>query len=98
MKVIGKIRIFKNEFNGKVNYSTSISNKKEDGTYDKMYLSVQFKKGMETEGDIDIKDGFLSFFKTKEGLPKLKLVILDYAKEQSDFIDVPDGSAEELPF
>lgn len=96
MKVTGKTRIFKNEFNGKVNYSTSISNKKEDGTYDKMYLSVQFKKGMETEGDIDIKDGFLSFFKTKEGLPKLKLVILDYAKEQNDFIDVPDGS--DLPF
>lgn len=96
MKVLGTTRIFKNEFNGKVNYSTSISNKKEDGTYDKMYLSVQFKKGMETEGDIDIKDGFLSFFKTKDGLPKVKLIVLDYAKEQSDFIDVPDGS--DLPF
>jgi hypothetical protein len=96
MKVTGKTRIFKNEFNGRTNYSTSISNKKEDGTYDKMYLSVQFKRGMETEGDIDIKDGFLGFYKTKDGLPKVKLIVLDYTAEQSDFMAV--DSPENLPF
>lgn len=96
MKVLGKTRIFKDEYNGRTNYKTSISNKNAEGKYENMYISVQFKKGMETEGDIDVKDGFLSFYKTKEGLPKLKLVILDYAKEQNDFIDVPDGS--DLPF
>lgn len=96
MKVTGKTRIFKNEYNGRLNYTTSISNKKEDGTYENMYLSVQFKKGQETEGNIEIKDGFLSFYKTKEGLPKLKVVILDYAKEeQNDFTSIP---AEDLPF
>lgn len=96
MKVTGKTRIFKNEYNGRLNYTTSISNKKEDGTYEKMYLSVQFKKGQETEGNIEIKDGFLSFYKTKEGLPKLKVVILDYAKEeQNDFMSV---DSSDLPF
>lgn len=96
MKVTGKTRIFKNEYNGRVNYTTSISNKKEDGTYENMYLSTQFKKGQETEGNIEIKDGFLSFYKTKEGLPKLKVVILDYTKEeQNDFTSIP---AEDLPF
>jgi hypothetical protein len=96
MKVTGKTRIFKNEYNGRLNYTTSISNKKEDGTYEKMYLSVQFKKGQETEGNIEIKDGFLSFYKTKEGLPKLKVVILDYTKEDGDYITLP--SDEPLPF
>ena len=96
MKVTGKTRIFKNEYNGRTNYTTSISNKKEDGTYENMYLQVQFKKGMETEGNIDIKDGFLSFYKTKEGMPKIKLIILDYAKEQGDFETLsPDA---DLPF
>ena len=60
-----------------------------------MYLSVQFKKGMETEGDIDITDSFLSFYKTKEGQCKVKLVVLEY--NQNNFIDVPDD-AESLPF
>lgn len=96
MKVTGKTKVFKNEYDGRVNYSTSISNKKEDGTYEKMYLSVQFKKGQETEGNIEIKDGFLSFYKTKDGLPKVKVVILDYTKEEEDYITLP--SDEPLPF
>ena len=54
------------------------------------------------EGDkiavgIDIKDGFLSFFKTKEGLQKLKLVVLDYAKEQQDDFVALDNPSD-LPF
>jgi hypothetical protein len=96
MKVLGKTRIFKDEYNGRVNYKTSISNKNVEGKYENMYISVQFKKGMETEGDIDIKDGFLSFFKTKDGLPKVKLIVMDYTTEQSDFMSVP--ADETLPF
>ena len=96
MKVIGKTRIFKDEYNGRVNYKTSISNKNAEGKYENMYISVQFKKGMEVEGDIEIKDSFLSFFKTKDGLPKVKLVVLDYTPVQSDFETIsPDA---DLPF
>lgn len=96
MKVIGKTRVFKDEYNGNTYYKTSISNKNAEGKWENLYISVQFKKGMETEGDIEIKDSFLSFFKTKEGLSKIKLVVLDYAKEeQNDFMDI---NPAELPF
>ena len=98
MKVTGKARIFKNQYNGNTYYSTSISNKKEDGTYENMYLSTQFKKGMETEGNIEITDGFLTFFKDKNGMPKVKLVILDYTKEQQDDFMSVSMDESSLPF
>lgn len=81
MQVSGKTRIFKNEFGGNTFYKTSISRKLEDGTYENMTVNVQFRKGEETEGEIEIKDGFLTFYKDKNSMPKLKVVILDYAQE-----------------
>ena len=50
---------------------------------DKMYIDVQFKKGMEpdvTFCQIELVDAFFSMFKTKTGLAKPKLVILEYDK------------------
>ena len=97
MKVTGKTRVFKNDYNGNTYYTTSISNKKEDGTYENMYISIQFKKGMEVEGNIDITDSFLTFYKDKNGIPKIKLVIMEYTKAMTDdFVNVPID--EGLPF
>ena len=50
---------------------------------DRMYIDVNFKKGTEPEETflrIDIKDGFFSMYKTKTGLAKPKLVIMEYEK------------------
>ena len=57
--------------------------KNQDGEYDKMYLSVQLPKGVELENKtmIEITKGFMSFYKTKEGLPKLKIVVMDFETE-----------------
>ena len=85
MKVIGEIMLFKNDFG----YSTSISNKKQDGTYDNMAISVQFRKGdmdaqkIPNKTKINIKDGFLSFYNSTAGDKKVKLVILDYEIAES---------------
>ena len=81
MQVSGKTRIFKNEYNGNTFYNTSISRKLEDGTYKNMSVSVQFRKGEETEGEIEIKDGFLTFYEDKNGMSKVKVVVLEYAQD-----------------
>lgn len=50
---------------------------------DRMYIDVQFKKGKEPDSSfcrIDIKDAFFSMYKTKTGLAKPKLVIMEYEK------------------
>lgn len=97
LNINGKVIIYKNTYG----YSTAISNKNQEGQYDKMYVSVQLPKGAELENKtlIDITKGFLSFYKTKEGLPKLKLVIQEWEfiggiTQQNDFI----GTSDDLPF
>lgn len=48
---------------------------------EKMYIDVGFRKGQEPNQSfcqIKINEGFFSMYKTKTGLAKPKLVILDY--------------------
>lgn len=97
MNITGKTICYKNEYG----YSTAISNKKQDGTYERMYVSLQLPKGVEVENKtyIEITKGFLAFYKDKNGLPKIKIVALEIKqdepkqKEQADFYD-----SESLPF
>lgn len=81
MRINGEnVMIFKNE-NGR--YTTSISNKKEDGSYENAYLQVQFRKGVELENKtkINIKDAFLTFFRTQDDKTIYKIVVLDFEQE-----------------
>jgi len=99
MKVTEETMIFKND----IGYSTSISRKKEDGTYENMFIPVNFKKGVEVENKtkINITNGFLSFYKTKEGLAKIKLVVMDFTtedKQEEMFIPKDAEITDDLPF
>lgn len=108
MNVLGNVRIFKKELNGKELYSTSISSKNQNGDWDKMYLSVQLPRNvmLENNTDINITKGFLSFYKNTEGKPIPKIVIQEFqtkdemeerqAIEQEEFYQ--DNSLQTLPF
>lgn len=80
MNIIGETLIFRNEFG----YSTSISRKNQNGEYEKMYLSVQLPKGVELENKtkINITKSFLSFYKNKQGLPQVKIVVMEYKTDE----------------
>lgn len=93
LKVTGEIFIFKND---KGAYSTSISKKNEDGTYENMRISVNFRKGTELENKtkINVTNGFLSFWKNNQGLPQLKLVVLEFEKETNE----NENIESDLPF
>lgn len=96
MRINGETMIFKNEYG----YSTTISNKKQDGTYENMTIPVQFKKddveaqNIPTKTKINIKNGFLTFYIGKVGneeTKKVKAMILDYEivekKEEDNYQD-----------
>lgn len=79
-------------YNGQYGFSTLAKNGE-----DKMYIQVQFKKGTEPMGDsarIDIKEGFFSMYKDKNGLAKPKLVIMEYTEETATTTEYGD----DLPF
>lgn len=86
MQVIGKTMIFIKEYEGKNIYSTNISNKDINGKYTNMYINVQLPKGVEVENKtyIEITKGFLSFYKDKNGLPKVKIVVMEFQKENQE--------------
>lgn len=70
-----KLRVYKNQYG----YTTLAKNGD-----DKMYISIQFKKGAEPTADtadIIIKDAFFSMYKNKQGLSFPKLVIMEYEIE-----------------
>ena len=99
MKITEETMIFKND----IGYSTSISKKNEDGTYENMFIPVNFKKGIEVENKtkINILNGFLSFYKTKEGLTKIKLVVTEFtAEDKQEEMFIPNNAeiTDDLPF
>ena len=70
-----KLRVYKNQYG----FSTLAKNGE-----DKMYISVQFKKGTDPTtdtADIIIKDAFFSMYKNKQGVAFPKLVIMEYEVE-----------------
>lgn len=80
MNITGKTMIFKNQYG----YSTTISKKNQDGEYERMYVSVQLPKNIELENKtvIEITNGFLSFYNTKDELPKIKIVVMEFTTDE----------------
>ena len=80
MNITGKTICYKNDYG----YSTVISNKKQDGTYERMYLSLQLPKGVEVENKtyIEITKGFLAFYKDKNGMSKIKIIAMEIKKDE----------------
>lgn len=80
MNITEKTMIFKSQYG----YSTTISKKNQDGEYERMYVSVQLPKNIELENKtvIEITDGFLTFYNTKDGLPKIKIVVMEFTTNE----------------
>lgn len=67
MKVIfdRPIMIFKSEYNDRPVYKMGMSRKKQDGSYEKGYMLVRFKKDvvLENMAKINVNDNWLDFYK-----------------------------------
>jgi len=98
MNISGKCKLFRNDYENGISYSTTISNKNIEGKYENMYVTVQMPKGtnLENKTTIDITNGFLSNYKDKNGLMKIKLVVLDYDIEPEE--KPSEYTQDDLPF
>jgi hypothetical protein len=98
MNISGKAKIFSKEINGRNVYSTGLSNKREDGTYENMYIGVQLPKNviLANNTDIEIKKGFLSFYNDKNGIAHCKIIVLEFENLSQEEFQI--SSDDELPF
>lgn len=85
MDILGKTKIYRKDFDGKPVYSTSISKKLLDGKYESMYVQVQLPKDVELQDKtyINITKGFISWYHTKDGLPKMKFIVMEFETEDN---------------
>lgn len=103
--------IFRNEYNGKVSYSLGLSKKKQDGSYEKGYINVSFKKGVELQNQtkIKIKSAWLDFYKKdKATIPTIFINDFDIVetiptqklttKTESDFGQQIEITDDDLPW
>ena len=82
LNITGEQVIFKNKNN--TGYYTTTINKLEDGTFEKTFITVWFRKGVELDNftKINIKDGFLTHYSYQnedgETIKRFKLMIMDF--------------------
>lgn len=83
MNITGKCTIYAKEYNGKVLYSTKISQKNINGEWESMFINVQFLKNtnISDKTKIEVTKGFEGFYKDKNGLPHIKYIIQEYTTE-----------------
>lgn len=96
------VKVWKDEKAQYPRYSLSISKKNDDGGYDNFYMEIKFKKDLPTPDNGDeilIKDSFMSF-NVSNGKKYPYLMIREYENmsDTKDFMSIPDGINESLPF
>lgn len=115
MNISGSMRIFRKDYEGSIFYSTTLSKKDEFGNYENLYINVQLPKDIALDNNtkINVTKGFLSFYKTKQGLSKIKAVVQEFEREETttqgtstinyeqqaiDYFDNPTNYYGDLPF
>src|SRR5665647_1233871 len=92
IQVSGDTMIFRKDFDGRATYSTTISKKLADGTWENAYIGIQFKKDvvLQDKTKIEVKNGWLTHYLNKEKKPVYYLFILDFESETQE-PQIPDG-------
>ncbi len=89
--------IFRNERDDKVSYSIGLSKKKEDGTYERGFIPVRFRKGTDLKDRtrLKIKEAWLDFYKIdKRTMPYIFINKFELA---SDFEAIKQVQDRMLP-
>ena len=105
MNVTGKTKIYRRDFNGRPEYSRSISSREfkdgQKGDWIRQYESVQMPKGTDIpdKSTIDVKKGFEAVFKVNDDVRR-KLVVIEYSiiNEQAQNVAGFESMDNDIPF
>jgi hypothetical protein len=100
--------IFRNDNNGRISYSTTISKKNPSGEWEQAYIGIQFKNGVnfQNRAKIQIQEAWLSFYKTKDGKAVFYIFCNKFsqaAEDENQDSQVPEGfqaleDDDDIPF
>ena len=94
--------IFRKDINNRVIYMLGLSNKLQDGTWEKGYIPVEFRKGenLKDKTKILIKEAYMKFYnKDKKTHPYIFINKFELADDFEAMKQVQDDDEEyELPF
>lgn len=93
--------IFRSERDGKVSYAIGLSKKKDDGTYEKGFVAVRFRKDIELKDrtKIKIKEAWLDFYKIdKRTMPYIFINKFDMADDFEAIKQVSDIPPKEKTY
>lgn len=99
-----KVRVWKNEKDGKTYFTYNISNKKQDGSYENMSKICKFMKDKEPSSSclIRIDNAFQSFYtvndKKNDYLMIMEYITLEDTKPENNISDEVVLTDEDLPF
>ena len=111
--VKGKAKVFRNKRqvrNGTyVNYATSLSRKNKDGAWENASIEVRFRRGDEpvfrdTNVDIEITDGFLTFRKYRSQDDKehalFYIMVMEYTQGAASdvYYQMNEDDADDIPW
>ena len=100
MEISGSMRIFKNKSqSGHEFYTTTISSKNQDGTWNNLSIVVQFPKDTQLEDGehINVNKGFLTNYKSGEVL-KPKAVVTEFERSVEKAQEIINNLVDDLPF
>jgi len=86
--------VFRKDFDGRATYSTTISKKLQDGTWENAYIGVQFKKDvvLQDKTKMNITNGWLTHYMNKDKKPVYYIFAMDF--ELTEAPQVVEGFAE----
>lgn len=93
--------IFRKERDGKISYAAGLSKKKDDGTYEKGFVAVRFRKDIELKDrtKIKIKEAWLDFYKIdKRTIPYIFINKFDMADDFEAIKQVSDIPPKEKTY
>lgn len=88
--------IFRNERDGKVSYAIGLSKKKDDGTYERGFMPIKFRKGIELKDrtKIKIEEAWMDFFKIEK--KTYPYIFINKFVFQTDFEAIKQVSDREI--
>jgi hypothetical protein len=92
IEVTGEGMIFRKEYEGKVFYSTSLGQKKQDDTWENASIDVKFKNGVNLadKTKIEVTKGWLKFYINKDKRPVWQIFISEFEQLSG----IPSGFEE----